>query len=217
MLIGILSDLHQEFERYNFKKHEDVFYINAGDTHPWDVERIDFQQKCNFNIKGNHDFYGHSFVNQNEGIIDTVNGIKIAGATLWTKLKTELEWWQFEKYMMDARQIHDLSFEEYKRIHNVHKEFLFNSGADIWVTHHCPVVQSVHPKYAGDSANIFFASNYAEEILALPKRPKLIIHGHTHEQFDYMLGDIRVICHPRGYPREQPWFARYEPKVIEVK
>jgi hypothetical protein len=24
-------------------------------------------------------------------------------------------------------------------------------------------------------------------------------HGHTHESVDYMIGDCRVVCNPRGY------------------
>lgn len=26
-----------------------------------------------------------------------------------------------------------------------------------------------------------------------------VIHGHTHDQYDYMAGNVRVICNPRGY------------------
>ena len=24
-------------------------------------------------------------------------------------------------------------------------------------------------------------------------------HGHTHESMDYMIGDCRVVCNPKGY------------------
>ena len=29
-----------------------------------------------------------------------------------------------------------------------------------------------------------------------------IVHGHIHSQQDYMIGDTRVVCNPRGYPDE---------------
>jgi hypothetical protein len=28
---------------------------------------------------------------------------------------------------------------------------------------------------------------------------KLWTHGHTHNAFDYMIGETRVVCNPRGY------------------
>ena len=35
---------------------------------------------------------------------------------------------------------------------------------------------------------------------------KLWIHGHVHNNFDYMIGDTRVICNPRGYEMYQENF-----------
>ena len=43
---------------------------------------------------------------------------------------------------------------------------------------------------------------------------KLWIHGHTHGSRDYMLGQTRVICNPRGYP---PFNQQFNPNlVVEV-
>ena len=33
----------------------------------------------------------------------------------------------------------------------------------------------------------------------LEHQPRLWIHGHTHESFDYEIGKTRVVCNPRGY------------------
>ena len=33
----------------------------------------------------------------------------------------------------------------------------------------------------------------------LEHQPRLWIHGHTHESFDYQIGKTRVVCNPRGY------------------
>jgi hypothetical protein len=46
-----------------------------------------------------------------------------------------------------------------------------------------------------------YASNLSEFILDHP-RIKAWTHGHMHQQFDYMVGDTRVVCNPRGYPGE---------------
>lgn len=32
--------------------------------------------------------------------------------------------------------------------------------------------------------------------------PMLWVHGHTHEAFDYRIGNTRVIVNPRAYPNE---------------
>ena len=42
-----------------------------------------------------------------------------------------------------------------------------------------------------------FASNMDDFILE--HQPRLWIHGHTHESFDYEIGKTRAVCNPRGY------------------
>jgi Icc-related predicted phosphoesterase len=36
-------------------------------------------------------------------------------------------------------------------------------------------------------------------LIRLEHQPRLWIHGHTHESFDYEIGKTRVVCNPRGY------------------
>jgi hypothetical protein len=70
----------------------------------------------------------------------------------------------------------------------------------VWVlTHHGPSYQSVHPKYRNSGiANGAYVNNFDDLILNNPQI-KYWSHGHTHESFDYMIGDCRVVCNPRGY------------------
>jgi hypothetical protein len=100
--------------------------------------------------------------------------------------------------------------------HEAHKFFLFNSEADIIVSHHTPSLQSVHEKYRGSPFNPSFSNNLDEQILAMKKPPKLWIHGHTHDEFDYMIGETRVVCHPRGYKGERDNYRNYAPKIVEI-
>jgi hypothetical protein len=80
-----------------------------------------------------------------------------------------------------------------------------------------PVIQSIAPIYAEQHGNMFFASDLKDQILSLPKPPKLIVHGHTHEEFDYMLSDkTRVVCHPRGYPNEKYRKGAYRIKEVDI-
>jgi Icc-related predicted phosphoesterase len=67
------------------------------------------------------------------------------------------------------------------------------------VGHHSPSFLSCHPQYAHDYLmNGAYHSDLSEFILDHPQ-VKLWTHGHTHHAFDYMIGETRVVCNPRGY------------------
>jgi len=68
----------------------------------------------------------------------------------------------------------------------------------IVMTHHAPTFQSVHARYAGDLLNYAYATDLSETILDNPNI-KYWFHGHMHDKHDYMVGDCRVVCNPRGY------------------
>ena len=219
MKFGIFSDLHMEFQPWFFEPDPDVFYLNAGDTHPHQLTR-DYLTKVMgpnyFYVYGNHDYYGGSFKTAHEDVFyHEVNGLKIAGATLWTYITPD-RWWNFREYMMDYRAIKGMNYDRYLNAHKTHHDYLFQSDADIWVMHHLPSFESVHEKFHHSDGNDFFATELSHKILDMRKPPKLIVHGHTHEKMDYMIGDTRVICHPRGYPNEQPWYDSYTPLIVEI-
>lgn len=67
------------------------------------------------------------------------------------------------------------------------------------VGHHAPSKLSLKPKYAKDfHLNGAYSSDLSEIMLNNPQ-VKLWTHGHTHDNFDYMIGSTRVVCNPRGY------------------
>ena len=84
------------------------------------------------------------------------------------------------------------------------------------VGHHAPSKGSEHPKYKHDQLmNGAYNSRLEQFILAKPGI-KLWTHGHTHEDFDYMIGSTRVVCNPRGYINYEDRADRFELKVLEV-
>jgi Icc-related predicted phosphoesterase len=86
----------------------------------------------------------------------------------------------------------------------------------IVVGHHAPSWASVHEKYRHDTVmNGCYYSNLEEFIL---DRPEIALwtHGHTHEDFDYMIGSTRVICNPRGYIGYESRADSWQPKMIEL-
>ena len=221
MKLGIISDLHMEFSPYELTKENDVTYIVAGDIHSntnlrdhWlNINEIDFH------VLGNHDWYDgeRDFKNAPYDFRSKlINGLTLAGATLWTDLSKPMDWLYYLNGLIDKRYIKGMDQDIYNHTHNMHKEFLMDSKADIWVTHHCVSYMSVSEKYRGNPYNASFTTELSDDILSLSKPPKLIIHGHTHDEFDYMIGETRVICHPRGYPGENSWFKTYKPKIVEI-
>ena len=91
-----------------------------------------------------------------------------------------------------------------------------SSKTMVVVGHHTPTHKSCHPRYAHeDLMNGGYHSNLSEFILDRPKI-KLWTHGHTHDDFDYMVGDTRVVCNPRGYIGHEPRADNFKLKVIEL-
>ena len=84
------------------------------------------------------------------------------------------------------------------------------------VGHHTPSHTSCHPRYKDDQLmNGGYHSDLSEFIMDRPGI-KLWTHGHTHELFDYMIGDTRVVCNPRGYAGHEELADTFELKVVEL-
>lgn len=84
------------------------------------------------------------------------------------------------------------------------------------VGHHAPSKGSEHPKYKRDSLmNGAYNSRLDEFILDNPQI-KLWTHGHTHEDFDYMIGATRVVCNPRGYINHESRADNFKLVYIDV-
>jgi hypothetical protein len=60
-----------------------------------------------------------------------------------------------------------------------------------------------------------YNSRLEDFILARPGI-KLWTHGHTHEDFDYMIGSTRVVCNPRGYIDYEDRADHFKLKYVEV-
>jgi predicted phosphodiesterase len=84
------------------------------------------------------------------------------------------------------------------------------------VGHHCPSKKSIHPKYAHDKImNGAFASDL-DDFIAYRPQIKLWTHGHTHEPFDYMIGETRVVCNPRGYVGHEHRAESFKLQYLEL-
>ena len=88
-------------------------------------------------------------------------------------------------------------------------------GSYIVVGHHCPSELSVAPQYKGDLLNGAFRSGLDDFIESRPQI-KFWFHGHTHHNFNYWIGETRVVCNPRGYVGHESSADWFKLQYMEV-
>jgi predicted MPP superfamily phosphohydrolase len=147
----------------------------------------------------------------------TIEDVTFVGATLWTDMNKgdALTRMHLRNYMNDYRQItmfneaksayHRMIPEYTEEQHWKSRNFIRETVEGkpdqkfVVVTHHAPSKASIKPRYQGDHlTNGGYSSDLSEFILDNPQI-KVWTHGHTHDTFDYMVGETRVLCNPRGY------------------
>jgi predicted phosphodiesterase len=162
-----------------------------------------------------------------------IDGVIFMGGTLWTDMNNhdQLTLYHMKSMMNDYRQVtmlnetngayHKLQPEKTVTEHIKTKQYFTQqlsenrqSGRNkpvVVCTHHSPSKASTHPRYADDVImNGAYSSDLSEFILDNPEI-KVWTHGHTHHQFDYMIGDTRIICNPRGYKHYEQQAEEFDP------
>lgn len=82
--------------------------------------------------------------------------------------------------------------------------------------HHAPSKASTHPRYKNEVLmNGAYSTNLDNYILDR-RQIKLWTHGHTHEDFDYMIGTTRIVCNPRGYDGYESRADNFQLKYVEI-
>jgi Icc-related predicted phosphoesterase len=146
-----------------------------------------------------------------------IDNVVFVGGTLWTDLNKG-----------DPMTMHAIEgmMNDFRIIRNDKREFARMSARDVAtrhartlsyfrlmlsehkdkkcvvVGHHSPSFQSVHEDYKSQYLmNGGYHSDLSEFILDHPQ-VKLWTHGHTHYPFDYVIGETRIVCNPRGYENE---------------
>ena len=165
----------------------------------------------------------------------TIDGVLFVGATLWSDMNRgdPLTIMHCQDSMNDYRAIRN-DREDYRKLKPIdtirrYEETCeyFKSVIDaapedqkvVVVAHHTPSWQSCAEQFRGDYLmNGAFHNSMEDFILDRPKI-RLWTHGHTHWAFDYVLGETRIVCNPRGYEHHSTG-AEYTGwdvnKVIEI-
>jgi predicted phosphodiesterase len=87
------------------------------------------------------------------------------------------------------------------------------------VGHHAPSKMSTHDRYKHPVHHLMnggYSSDLSEFILDHPQI-KLWTHGHTHDPFDYVIGETRIVCNPRGYSGHDEQADVFELKFVDVE
>ncbi len=82
--------------------------------------------------------------------------------------------------------------------------------------HHAPSKSSTHPRYKREEVMNGGYSSSLDEFILDHSQIKLWTHGHTHEDFDYMIGSTRIVCNPRGYINYEGRADHFELKTFEI-
>ena len=84
------------------------------------------------------------------------------------------------------------------------------------VGHHSPSRRSTHEMYAHDTIMNGGYSSDMDEFIQDHPQIKLWTHGHTHHNFDYVIGETRIVCNPRGYIKYEPQADTWQLQTVEV-
>jgi len=158
-------------------------------------------------VPGNHEYWGTSIgacVDQiqsyrdkygtyifTDGQTANIDGIIFGGGTLWYPELSGNNFIDFTKIKKSQ-----------KAIWGQHNQWLTMdlSKVDVCVTHHFPTSQSIAEVWKNYPNNKFFCAGIESHLDKQDKLPKLWVHGHTHNPFDYSsLFGSRVYCNPLGY------------------
>jgi Icc-related predicted phosphoesterase len=89
-------------------------------------------------------------------------------------------------------------------------------GKYVVVGHHAPSKASTHPRYQTEVIMNGAYSSRLDDFILNHSQIKLWTHGHTHEEFDYMIGTTRVVCNPRGYINYENRADEFKLKYVEI-
>jgi predicted phosphohydrolase len=172
-------------------------------------------------IAGNHEYYHtskHSAVAQikdsthflsNFTLLDDENiiidDIMFIGSTLWTNFGgyNVRDMIQYAERSNDVVAIKHFTANVAYAAHDDSCYYIFAQIArakdmkTVVMTHHAPSYQSADEFLIRDNMVTSCTSNL--EWLIKDHKPSLWIHGHVHANFDYLVGETRIVANTRGY------------------
>lgn len=161
-----------------------------------------------------------------------INGVLFYGGTLWTNMNNEDPSTMHQvRFMMndfncvkntsdDGKKVFmpdDAVEDHYRFRRNLDEALAMHPGLTTVVCgHHAPSKQSTHPRYKTEVVMNGAYSTDLDNFIMERNQIKLWTHGHTHEDFDYMIGTTRIVCNPRGYINYEDRADDFKLKYVEI-
>jgi Icc-related predicted phosphoesterase len=221
------SDRYARFFHEECSKYRQVVYVMGNHEH-WRSSVDKTAQLLRDNLPAN--------VQLLEKQTLEIDGVIFMGATMWTDMNREdaLTLFHMRSVMKDyefidmhaasgtQRLTPEWTVSEHHATLQYFKLMLEENRATgqnkkfVVITHHTPSHLSQDMKYSDDIImNGAYHSDLSEFILDNPEI-QVWCHGHVHDDFDYTLGDTRVLCSPRGYLKYEARANNYQPITFEV-
>ena len=230
-LIAATSSQKARADRaYNFIRHcleefNHVVFIMGNHEH----YHGDYAETAKI-IEGTFGPYNNFHFLNNEWNI--INGVLFFGGTLWTDMNGEdpNTMHRIRMMMNDFNCVKNTG-EEGKKVFMpqdaVDDHYQFRRNLDdalalhpelptVVVGHHAPSRASTHPRYKHEVIMNGAYSTNLDNFILDRRQIKLWTHGHTHEDFDYMIGTTRIVCNPRGYDGYEERADTFKLKYVEV-
>jgi Icc-related predicted phosphoesterase len=192
----------------------------------------DFQKSAKI-IRGTFgDLHNVHFLDKEWRII---NGILFFGGTLWTNMNNEdpntlarIQYMMNDfKLIKNVLQTEDRHYATFMPEDAIEDHYAFRRALDdvlqlhkglpvVVVGHHAPSRASTHPRYKNEIVMNGAYSTNLDEFILDRRQIKLWTHGHTHYDYDYMIGTTRVVCNPRGYDGYEARADNFKLKYVEV-
>jgi len=131
-----------------------------------------------------------------------IDGVRFVGGTLWFPPTADER--RYRGFLTDFSLIRDFV----PWVHDTHAAQLAFLEAnvrdgDVVVSHHLPHPKSTPAMFANSPLKPVFSSRVTRWTCWRAGARGLWLHGHTHSPRDYVVGETRVVCNPRGYPHEK--------------
>jgi len=168
----------------------------------------------------------------------TIEDVTFVGGTLWTDFNKQdsLTMWNAGQSMNDYRVCKNssrgisgggyasrLQPEDTLEAHRAMLDYIriVTEGKTdqkfVVAVHHAPSSESVAEWFKGDLLmNGNFYTDLSEFIMDRPQI-RLWVHGHMHNVSDYMIGETRVVCNPRGYIGHESSANWFQLQYLEVE
>jgi len=158
-----------------------------------------------------------------DGNVIEIDGIKFGGTCSWYNLPNNIDIENWNRIMNDSHYImNNITINKYDyyyrtktnskwdtqkfwKLERVKLEKIIEKKCDVFITHvplnEPTVKEGLNVEFENAVENIFY---YTDNIEILKRSNcKIHIHGHTHQNLDYIKENIRIVCNPLGYSSDK--------------